>query len=131
MARLQKTNFLNFVKAYRAPLALLSLVFGIVILDYTFRHTFGSFYDRGVRALNDGNVDRAILHFNRALRHQASDPTARAALALAYQRKGWGDEALKQFEQAIRESQATLVQSYFNSGVVLEAKKNQSAGDQF
>lgn len=110
----------KFTARYRTALAVMLVIAAAAGLDYAYRSAATDYYTRGTQALNDDRVDDAISHFSRALRQNPSDPASRAGLAHAYQKKGWLDEALKQYEQSTHVGTATLAQSYEQMSQVLQ-----------
>lgn len=111
-----KDRFFAFISRYRTSLAVFAVIAAAVGVDFVYRASDIDFYSRGMKSLEQDNVDDAIAHFSRALRQNPADPVARFGLGQAYHKKGWLEEAVKQYEQAVQNSSSTLAQAYQSLG---------------
>lgn len=75
--------------------------------------------------LSPKQLDTIIDGLSQTLRQTPADSAARLGLAIAYEKKGWTEEAIKQYEQAIESSSQTLAQSYERLGQVLQGLNRQ------
>src|SRR5690242_8518525 len=104
---------------YRGALAVLAALALAAGLGCVFRRTGLDERAIGLERLAHGDLDGAIIHLGRSLRENPADPAARLALAQSYQRKGWIDEAIKQYEQAIELGQKDGP-AFFSAGLAAE-----------
>lgn len=117
---------LQFFKIYKVPLIVFILLGCGVASYFIFQNSGEDFYQKGLAAMNQGAVDQAIDCFGKAIRRNPSDPAARFGLGWAYHKKGWLDEASKQYAQSQKTSLEILEYLWYNLGL-LESQKGDSA----
>lgn len=108
---------------YKAPLIVFGIILAAISLDYAFRSSDTNYYAKGVANMQTAKYDAAIKDFSRALRQNSADPAAHFGLGWAYHGKGWVDEALKEYELAVRAADDALYLSQFNAGVIYQQKR--------
>lgn len=82
-----------------------------------------SLYGNGLAQIRAGKFDAAVNTFSELLNKNPADASARFGLGWAYQSKGMLDPAAQQYNLAITSAVETLAFSYFNLGVLFQAKK--------
>lgn len=80
-------------------------------------------YSNGIEQIRSGQLDKAINSFSQLLAQNPADASAHFGLGWAYQNKGMADPATQQYTLAISSAVETLAFSYFNLGVLFQAKK--------
>ena len=104
------------------------LIIGIILLSVWIvmqsqnheRDSRSSWGAESIDKLDPSKLDAAIQSLSYTLRMHPDNPVARLSLAIAYEKKGWTEEAVKQYEQAIESSSHTLAQSFERLGQVLQ-----------
>ena len=117
---------------YKAAITVLAIIAAAALIDFAYSERGRDSYSQGQANLAADKTDLAITYFSRALRKNPTDFAARLGLGQAYQKKGWADEALKQYEQAVQNGTVGLQAAHYNLGLaLLEKGQPEAAFTQF